>query len=350
MSYAGMRKVSLGKTSPTNPLRIYLNNQPFLGLGPLDQGYHPDGIHTAATDDALKFDIEAMKGMSMNMIRKHVKVEPDRWYYHADKLGMVVWQDTVSMFWEKPSWEGERYRTPLEKAQFEEELHRMVEEHYSNPSIGIYTVFNEGWGQYDTQRIVQEAKALDPSRLWDAASGWIDPQDGTAYPAGGQTAKTGFDWGINHPGPWMVDDAQIGDLRDDHNYPNPIASGATATHANVAGEFGGLGTFMEGHTWVPSRDDVFKAYPLMDNTTQYQSEFLRHLGEARDLMKSSAGLSAAIYTENADVEDEVNGIYTYDRKILKFPDPGAVAQAIRDLVSCQSIRVSVLFEKGSMHS
>lgn len=228
-----------------------------------------------------------------------------------------------------------------------------LQEHYSNPSIGIYTVFNEGWGQFDTQRIVQEAKALDPSRLWDAASGWIDPQDGTAYPAGSQTAKIGDNWGINHPGPWMYhyagyvrliapacmfskcfslcadfphgvmiyilwndmhcialttgrgrstvegsrvfyfdreglgfrvydplgyflrfDEAlthvQVGDLRDDHNYPNPIASGATATRANVAGEFGGLGTFMEGHTWVPSRDNVFKAYPLMDNTTQYQ--------------------------------------------------------------------------------
>ncbi|BDA45139.1 probable beta-glucuronidase [Coccomyxa sp. Obi] len=333
MSYTGMRKVSLGKSTPMSPLRIFLNNEPFLGFGPLDQGYHPDGIYTAANDDALKFDIEAMKGLGMNLIRKHVKVEPDRWYYHADRLGMLVWQDMVAMFWEKPYMEGERYRTPLEKAQFEAELRRMVEEHHSNPCIGIYTVFNEGWGQYETQRVVQEAKALDPSRLWDAASGWIDPQDETAYPPGNQTDKSRPDWGINKEGPWVYHYVgYVGDLRDDHNYPDAIASGATSTRANVAGEFGGLGMFIDGHMWK-GRNQVFSAYPLMDNTTELQSQFLMHLGKVKDLMKSSAGVSAAIYTQNTDVEDETSGIYTYDRKVLKFPDPEAVVQQIRDLVS-----------------
>ncbi|KAK9908544.1 hypothetical protein WJX75_009475 [Coccomyxa subellipsoidea] len=185
----------------------------------------------------------------------------------------------------------------------------------------------EGWGQFDTQRMVQLGHELDSSRLWDAASGWIDPQDRTAYPPGGD---------INKPGPWFYHyTGYVGDLRDDHNYPDAKASDATQTRANVAGEYGGLGTFVDGHTWVDSSDKVFKAYPLMDNTTQFQSEFIKYLHVVKDLMQSSSGLSGAIYTEVTDVEDEVNGLYTYDRQVMKFPDPEAVAKEIKDLLSMQ---------------
>ncbi len=151
-------------------------------IGLLDQGYWPDGIYTAPTDDALHFDIRAAKAMGYNMLRKHIKVEPDRWYYWADKLGMLVWQDHPSMFWEQDAFhkdEGQRVAPSRhEAAQWEAEYVRMVEEHYSFPCIIVYVVFNEAWGQYDTVRVTKEKRALDRSRLWTPASGWDDFEAG----------------------------------------------------------------------------------------------------------------------------------------------------------------------------
>ena len=209
-SYFGMRKISLGKDKK-GVTRMMLNGEFVFQVGPLDQGFWPDGIYTAPTDDALRFDVEETKRFGFNATRKHIKVEPDRWYYWCDKLGLLVWQDmpSVNSYTDKPQ--------PIDKPQFKTELVRMVQQCWNHPSIIMWVVFNESQGQHDTEALVSEVKALDPSRLVNNASGDTDKQ--------------------------------CGDVIDKHSYPGPESPKPEKDRAAVLGEFGGLGLPIEGHTW-----------------------------------------------------------------------------------------------------
>jgi hypothetical protein len=250
--------------------------------GPLDQGFWPDGLYTAPTDEALRYDIEMTKKLGFNMARKHVKVEPDRWYYWCDKLGLLVWQDMPS---------GDKFispaqpditRAPASSQQFETELQALIETHYNHPSIVMWVVFNEGWGQYETPRLAKLAKDLDPSRLVNSASGWAD--------------------------------RKVGDVFDMHSYPGPASPKPEETRAAVLGEFGGLGFKVDGHTWAGKT----WGYRGMENREKLTRQYVKLLRGVYAL-KDSPGLSAAVYTQTTDVEYEGNGLMTYDREVVKMP-------------------------------
>ena len=268
-SYFGMRKIEIAPDSK-GVQRILLNGEFVFQLGPLDQGFWPDGIYTAPTDKALRYDIEMTKKLGFNMARKHVKVEPERWYYWADKLGLLIWQDMPSA----------NNKTNESKKQFELELQRLVETHWNHPSIVQWVVFNEGWGQYDTERLSAWVKQLDPSRLVNNASGWTDKN--------------------------------AGDLLDIHNYPAPRSPNPDPNRAIVLGEFGGLGLAVEGHTWK-KENWGYKGMLNAEQLTHQYEKFLRKVYE----LKESPGLSAAVYTQTTDVEIECNGLMTYDRAMVK---------------------------------
>ncbi|MCY2995329.1 MAG: glycoside hydrolase family 2 [Planctomycetota bacterium] len=268
-SYFAMRKIALGKDDQ-GILRLMLNGQFVFQVGPLDQGFWPDGLYTAPTDEALRYDIEATKKLGMNLARKHVKIEPDRWYYWCDKLGLLVWQDMAA---------GDN-RTPESKQQFELELQRMIEGLGNHPSIIMWVVFNEGWGQHDTQRYVETVKRWDPSRLVNNASGWTDQK--------------------------------CGDVIDMHNYPGPGSPQPEATRAAVLGEFGGLGLAVPQHTW----SEKSWGYAGMADLGELTRRYCKLLGRAWQL-KDSPGLCAVVYTQTTDVETECNGLLTYDRAIIK---------------------------------
>lgn len=288
-SYFGMRKVSLGKGAG-GFTRILLNNQPVFQVGPLDQGFWPDGIYTAPTDEALRYDLQMMKRLGMNAVRKHVKVEPDRWYYWCDKLGLLVWQDMPAGDDTQQAPQQDGTRSPESAAQFERELRAMVETHYNHPSIIMWVVFNEAWGQYDTVRLTKWVKELDPSRLVNDASGWTD--------------------------------RKAGDVMDMHNYPGPGCPPAESARAAVLGEFGGLGLGVDGHTWT-SRHWGYQAMSGPGALTDRFVDLLRKAYALRD----SAGLCACIYTQITDVETECSGLMTYDRDVLKVDESRASAAA-----------------------
>src|SRR5207248_2994187 len=221
-SYFGMRKISLARDEKGR-LRIQLNNKPCFMLGPLDQGFWPDGLYTAPTDEALRYDIEMTKKLGFNATRKHVKVEPDRWYYWCDNLGLLVWQDMPggdNAMARAPRGQRATDRSSDPKAveQFDAELKAMIDSHYNHPSIVMWVVFNEGWGQHETPRTVQWVKQYDPSRLINPASGW--------------------------------NDFAVGDVIDMHKYPAPGAPKPQENRASVLGEFGGLGLATPGHMWT----------------------------------------------------------------------------------------------------
>jgi beta-galactosidase/beta-glucuronidase len=289
-SYFGMRKISLGEEKD-GVRSIKLNNKEIFQFGTLDQGYWPDGIYTAPTDDALKFDIEITKSLGFNMIRKHVKVEPARWYYHCDKIGILVWQDMpnggITQI-ENVSMPGnvENSRNTREKSSekyYYMELKAMVDSLYNSPSIITWVSFNEYWGQFNTEGVCQLLRELDRSRLIDSASGW-------------------FDFGI-------------GDIYDVHNYPNPKMPliKNVKSRAAVVGEFGGLGLEIEGHMYKFEDKFVYRDYKDQEALMRKYTRLIIQLKKL--IMK---GLSAAIYTQITDVEQEVNGLLTYDREILKF--------------------------------
>lgn len=282
-SYFGMRKIALRKDAD-GVTRMALNDQSVFEIGALDQGFWPDGIYTAPTDEALRFDIEYLNRAGFNLARKHVKVEPDRWYYWCDKLGLLVWQDMPSR----------DDTTPAGRIQFEIELQRMVEGRRNHPSIIMWVLFNEGWGQYDTERLVSWLKAMDSSRLVDNASGWTDKRVGDVIDI------------HSYPGP---------------DYPRPESSSREGERAAVLGEFGGLGLRLPGHMWSTN----FWAYKLMTNLPTLNEQAGRLL-EAVHILRERYGLSAAVYTQTADVETECNGLLTYDRAITKL-DPAVAAAA-----------------------
>ncbi|AQT69110.1 Evolved beta-galactosidase subunit alpha [Anaerohalosphaera lusitana] len=281
-SYFGMRKISVEEVDGTN--RLMLNNEYVFQMGPLDQGYWPDGIYTAPTDDALRYDLEMTKAFGFNMTRKHIKVEPARWYYWADKLGLMVWQDMPSV----NSYTGNPQ--PIDRAQFKTELQRMVQSYHNHPSIIMWVIFNEYQGMHDTKQLCEMVKSMDPSRLVNSNSGDNSNHDHT-----------------------------IGDVFDIHNYPPPAVPHSDI-QATACGEYGGIGMAVTGHmydensSWgygsnVQSGEELAARY---DSYTQMLASF-----------NTNDGLSAAVYTQITDVEIEVNGLMTYDRAVIKA-DPDLI--------------------------
>ena len=294
-SYFGMRKISLGPGPVAGQPAILLNGQPLFQHGPLDQGWWPDGLHTPPSDEAMRWEIEWLRKAGFNMLRKHIKVEPARYYHHCDRLGMLVWQDMPSGFYKglrnSSNDEGEPIRLATSREQHELELRRMLGRLHNAPSIVMWVVFNEGWGQYESKAMAQWVKAIDGSRLVNADSGWLD--------------------------------MNVGDLFDLHTYqPTPLEPAPSRDRAIVLGEYGGVGWPIADHLWNPKmRNWGYQTY-------QSQEEYLkalRHKIEALVPMKRRLGLSAAVYTQTTDVEGEVNGLMTYDRKFVKV-DPALLRE------------------------
>jgi len=283
-SYFGMRKIAIGPDK-ANVQRLWLNNEVLFQYGLLDQGWWPNGLYTAPTDAALRYDVEVTKQLGFNMARKHVKVEPARWYYWCDKLGLLVWQDMPNA-----NIGGNKKET---KKQFETELKAMMDSLYNVPSIVMWVPFNEGWGQYDTERITKWVKKHDPSRLVNNASGFHDKN--------------------------------IGDVLDVHHYPGPNKPVNEPHRAGVLGEFGGLGLPIKGYAWQDSKNWSYRAYKSREELTK---AYVRLLEKLRSQIPQ--GLSAAIYTQTSDVEGEVNGMMTYDRDMIK-PDADQVLKANESL-------------------
>ena len=291
-SYFGMRKIEIRKDNK-GINRLFLNNKSLFQFGPLDQGWWPDGLYTAPSDAALRYDIEVLKKLGCNMLRKHVKIEPARFYYWCDKLGLMVWQDMPS---------GDKYiggrdpdiqRTPEPARQFEAELTAIINTFYNHPSIIMWVPYNEGWGQWDTPRIVDLIKKLDPTRLVNNASGWSD--------------------------------RGVGDVHDIHSYPGPAAPPTEKTRAAVLGEFGGLGLPVKGHTWQDEKNWGYRTYETREELTDAYVALIDNL---RSLIGD--GLSAAVYTQTTDVEIECNGWMTYDRAMIKM-DAKKAAEANKRL-------------------
>ncbi|GAA3194027.1 AbfB domain-containing protein [Actinocorallia longicatena] len=275
--YFGMR--SIGKAVVGGVLRPVLNGRFVYQLGTLDQGYWPDGVYTAPTDAALKFDLQEQKALGFNMVRKHIKVEPARWYYWADRLGLMVWQDMPSPA-RVPG-------TPAAKAAFEDELHRMIDHLKGITSIVLWVPFNEGWGEYDPARIADLVKGWDPSRLVTNNSG---------------SNCCGFDGGN-------------GDTIDDHIYVGPgMPHQPTASRIAVLGEYGGLGMSVPGHEYAPGKG---ASYVMLPDAASLTRSYVDITGQLRELV-ATRGLSASVYTEPTDVENEVNGFFTYDRQVRKM--------------------------------
>jgi hypothetical protein len=281
--YFAMRKSSIGKDDK-GVTRLMLNNKPLFQIGPLDQGFWPDGLYTAPTDEALKYDIEMTKRLGFNMARKHVKVEPERWYYWCDKLGLLVWQDMPSGDRSVAAGKGEITRSPGSADIYERELKAMIDARRNHPCIVLWVPFNEGWGQFDTVRVTEWVKKYDPSRLVNCASGWND------YPTG--------------------------DVHDIHVYPGPGSPKPEPARAAVLGEFGGLGLPLGGHTWQSEKNWGYRTFTTKEALTEAYLDLIERLHP----LIGAPGLSAAVYTQTTDVEVEVNGLMTYDRAVLKMPE------------------------------
>ena len=280
-SYFGMRKIEVAKDSD-GINRLFLNNKPLFQFGFLDQGWWPDGLYTAPTDEALRYDIETTRRLGGNMVRKHVKFEPQRFYYWCDKLGILVWQDMPSAV---------NHREEM-KRQFELELKRIIDAARNHPSIVMWVAFNEGWGQFDAPRIARWIKNYDPTRLVNHASGWADRGD-------------------------------FGDVRDIHLYPEPGVAPVQANRAIVLGEFGGIGMTVKGHEWRQGKD---WGYSGSGDDSDLTNAYLQRIRALRPMIR--LGLSAACYTQIADQEIECNGLMTYDREFLKVDADRTAAETL----------------------
>ncbi len=279
-SYFGMRKIALGKDE-SGFNRLMLNNEPLFQYGTLDQGWWPDGLYTAPTDAALRSDVEVLKQLGFNMTRKHVKIEPARWYYHCDKLGLLVWQDMPNGDGHIGREDPDLERSEESASNYMRELEEMIELLRNQPSIVVWVPFNEGWGQFDTDGVMGWVKEYDPTRLVDGPSGWADRGSGDIY--------------------------------DIHKYPGPAMPEPESARAVVLGEFGGLGLPVEGHLWRDQDNWGYRSYETHDELQANYNGLIEEL-----LPMIGAGLAAAIYTQTTDVEIEVNGLMTYDRAIVKF--------------------------------
>ena len=287
-SYTGMRKIST-KVDADGIVRMQLNNKNYFQFGPLDQGWWPDGLYTAPTDEALAYDIQKTKDFGFNMIRKHVKAEPARWYYHCDKLGILVWQDMPSGD-ANPRWQMRNYFNGLElqrsktsENNFIQEWKEIMDFTYNNPAVVVRVPFNEAWGQFKTPEIVEMTKAYDPSRLVNPASG------GNHY--------------------------DVGDMLDMHNYPDPVMGIFDSKRVNVLGEYGGLGLVVKDHIWENNRNWGYVQYKSSEEVTNAYVELTEKLKKLIPF-----GYSAAVYTQTTDVEIEINGLMTYDRKMIKLDE------------------------------
>jgi hypothetical protein len=293
-SYFAMRKISTGKDEH-DVMRLMLNNKPIFMLGPLDQGWWPDGLYTAPTDEALAYDLKVLKDLGMNMLRKHIKVEPSRLYYHCDKLGLMIWQDMPSVInrtknhFIRPNAPKDADFTAEEKDVYNRELKAMIDHLSFFPSIVGWVPFNEGWGQHDTNEVLNWVMKYDPTRLVDGPSGWAD--------------------------------RGVGSMKDAHVYPGPGMFPVMADRVSVLGEFGGLGLPIKGHLWKDN--DKNWGYRTYKNTDELRENYRRLMVQLRPLV--GRGLSAAVYTQTTDVEVEVNGLMTYDREVLKL-DPKETAK------------------------
>lgn len=299
-SYTAFRKISTGRDA-NGIMRMKLNNKNVFQYGPLDQGWWPDGLYTAPTDEALLYDIVKTKDFGFNMIRKHVKVEPARWYYHCDKQGIMVWQDMPSgdmgNGWEPHKYNGgtDKARTAESVANFYQEWKEIMDMLISTPSVVVWVPFNEAWGQFDTEKVVAWTEAYDPSRLVNPASGG------------------------NH--------RACGDILDLHNYPGPNMYLFDPQRVTVLGEYGGIGLPLKGHLWMQDRN---WGYIQFKNGDEVTAEYVKYANQLKDMVKK--GFSAAVYTQTTDVEGEVNGLMTYDRKVIKINE-AAVRKANQEVIN-----------------
>lgn len=289
LSYTALRELGKAKDKNGN-WRFTLNGKPIFHWGPLDQGWWPDGLLTPPSDAAMRFDVDFLKQAGFNLIRKHIKVEPRRFYYHCDRVGMMLWQDQVSAR-QSPKWTrlapnpAEANWTDAEHAQFMTELRAMMDELHNQPCIVVWVPFNEAWGQHRTLEVGQWVVAHDPSRLVNIASG-------------------GNFWPIGH-------------IADDHKYPNPgfpLEDARFADYVKVVGEFGGHGWPVEGHLWSSgTKNWGYGGLP------KDQDEYLARYMKSLDLLVElkARGISAGVYTQTTDVEGEINGLVTYDRAVIK---------------------------------
>lgn len=314
-SYFAMRKFSLARADDGH-MRFHLNNKPLFLYGPLDQGYFPDGLYTAPTDAALCFDIEYTKKIGANLIRKHVKVEPARWYYHCDRLGMIVWQDmpnggrpvsnTTTVLALALDWRQRDDRRLAARGrasedncrQYRAELQEMISCLYNTPCIAAWVPFNEGWGQFQAREIAAWAKELDPTRSVDHASGWFD--------------QGGGDYRSRHIYRLRLRDRR---LRKD-------------PRAFAISEFGGYGLPVEGHVWNSNDRFSIRFFTTSEALTEAYLALLKN--ELQPLIHR--GLMAAIFTQTTDVEIEINGYLTYDRAVEKMPAE-RLAAAHRELIA-----------------
>jgi beta-galactosidase/beta-glucuronidase len=285
-SYFGMREIRLAKDEAGH-LRLFLNGKPLFQFGPLDQGWWPDGLLTPPSDAAAAYDLQVLKQVGMNMLRKHIKVEPSRYYYHCDRLGLMVWQDMPSGMakdrkqFVQPDWSEDGEFNAEEKAQFRAELKEMIDHLRGFTCIVTWVPFNEGWGQHDTNEILQWVMEYDPTRLVDGPSGWTDR-------------------GVGH-------------MKDLHRYPGPDMFSTMPDRASVLGEFGGLGLPVEGHLWKSQDNWGYRTFKTVE---ELEKNYRQLIDQLKPLIPN--GLAAAIYTQTTDVEIEVNGLLTYDREVLKL--------------------------------
>lgn len=299
-SYTAFRKIST-KRDANGIMRMQLNGKDLFQYGPLDQGWWPDGLYTAPTDEALHYDIKKTKDWGFNMIRKHVKVEPARWYYHCDKEGMLVWQDMPSGnhggTWEHHTYNGgtDAKRTQESISNYYNEWKEIMDLCMSHPSVVVWVPFNEAWGQFDTETVVAWTKAYDPSRLVNPASG-----------------------GNHRP---------CGDILDLHNYPAPDMFLFDPERVNVLGEYGGIGLPVEDHLWWNKHN---WGYVQFKNSDEVTAEYVKYANILKDYVKR--GFSAAVYTQTTDVEGEINGLMTYDRKVIKINE-AAVKNANQSVIN-----------------
>lgn len=299
-SYFAMRKISK-KRDENGIVRMQLNNEDYFHFGPLDQGWWPDGLYTAPTDEALKYDIVKTKEFGYNMIRKHVKVEPARWYTHCDEIGILVWQDMPNGG-RGPGWQprnffkgSEDQRDDASEATYRKEWKGIMDYLYSYPSIVVWVPFNEAWGQFDTKQVTEWTKDYDPSRLVNSASGG------------------------NH--------FHTGDILDLHHYPDPNLFLYDAERVTVLGEYGGIGLALEDHLWATDKN---WGYVQFKNSKEVTDKYIEYAEKLERLVK--AGFSAAVYTQTTDVEGEVNGLMTYDRKVDKM-DKERIRKANQEVIN-----------------